>query len=374
MKIRLEIVAVIVTALAILMGLNMAWAQQPTLGTGTVIDVASASCANSYGSYAAGATCYSATVHGCTNAVDLGFIYGEVTVSSSKGTIVFFNGGAGDQGPGGTDFANDYVKAGYQVVQVVWNGPWENSGDLIDFPSSIEAYSIKDAGCRPATVLNYVYQSIYTQGGMCAQGSSAGSAAVGYALAEYGAGSYLDNVELLSGPVLSDIEKGCEANPPTITVCPKSQTYCQTGGEGGWSDSAEYIGGDATSIDNWSGINTCANNPTTAQDTAWKQMSIVDGLSDSTFTYSQTGMSGWLCSDKGNTNCGGTGQPVCQNNSAAEGQYFYVNVTADPLNVYRVDQCNGQEGVENGIIPALDNEGGFNAIEADMTLNCTPHH
>jgi len=45
---------------------------------------------------------------------------------------------------------------------------------------------------------------------MCALGDSAGSAAVAYSLAYYNAGSYFDNVELLSGPVLSDIEQGCQ--------------------------------------------------------------------------------------------------------------------------------------------------------------------
>jgi hypothetical protein len=47
---------------------------------------------------------------------------------------------------------------------------------------------------------------------MCALGDSAGSAAIAYSLAYYGAGSYLDNVELLSGPVLSDIEQDVNGN------------------------------------------------------------------------------------------------------------------------------------------------------------------
>ena len=58
---------------------------------------------------------------------------------------------------------------------------------------------------------------------MCAQGFSAGSGALGYALAWYGAATsaeyHLDKVALLSGPVFSDIEQGCEDPiPPPQTV------------------------------------------------------------------------------------------------------------------------------------------------------------
>src|SRR5208282_4513681 len=60
----------------------------------------------------------------------------------------------------------------------------------------------------------------------CAQGFSAGSSAVAYALAWYGAGSYLDNAELLSGPVFSDIQQGCEYPQPPLAgwVCNNGTT------------------------------------------------------------------------------------------------------------------------------------------------------
>lgn len=373
MKTRLTAVIVVVVAgLSILMGPAMAWAQAPytPLPLGTVINVASTTCPPGY---ASGTSCFSATVT-CPSTVNLGFIYGEIG-SGSAGTIVIFNGGAGDKGPGGTNFAADYVNKGFNVVQVVWNTAWELTGNG-------SGVSIKTAGCRPATVLNYVWKNIYTNtsgtAGMCAQGTSAGSGAIGYALAEYGAGAYLDNVELLSGPVFGDIEKGCVVpNTPSFTVCPRSQTYCNTGNppEGGWPDAPQYIGGDITAINNWSGIAACngSSNTTTAQNTAWKQMSIVDGLSDSTFTYSQTAMAGWLCSNT-SVNCGS--QP-CQNNSAAEGQYFYVNITGavEPFKVYRIDKCSGQEGVASGFLPPPNQtESGFTAIDNDMVANCKFHH
>lgn len=367
MNIRRAIIFIVVVALRNLMGLGTAWAQGPytPLPIGSVTGVTSTTCPTGY---ATGTSCFSAMVSSCPNAANLGFIYGEIG-SGTSGTIVIFNGGGGDKGPGGTDFEPDYVNAGYRVVQVVWNSPWELTGNG-------SGTSIKIAGCRPATVLHYVSQSIYTQGGMCAQGSSAGSGAIGYALAEYGSGAYLDNVELLSGPVFGDIEKGCVVpNTPSVTVCPKSQTYCKTGTEGGWPDAPQYIGGDITAIDNWSGIDACngSSDTTPAENTAWKQMSIVDGLSDSTFTYAQTAMAGWLCSNT-SVNCGN--QP-CQNNSAAEGQYFYVKVTGavEPFFVYRIDKCSGQEGVTSGFLPPPNQTtSGFTAIEEDMLKNCKLNH
>lgn len=373
MKIRLlVVVSVVVTGLSILMSPATAWAQAQytPLSLGTVNDVTMLSSCPAAAEFNSGTTCYSATVQNCSGAANIGFTYGELG-SGTRGTIVIFNGGAGDKTAGGADFANDYSNAGYEVVQVVWAFPWEETVNG-------SGTNIKTAGCRPATVLNYVKQSIYSDGGMCAQGSSAGSAAIGYALAEYGAGSYLDNVELLSGPVLSDIEKGCVVpNTPSFTVCPNSQAYCNTGNppEGGWPDPPQYIGGDMTAIDNWSGINACngSSDTTSAQNAAWKHMSIVDGLSDSTFTYPQTAMAGWLCSNT-SVNCGSA---PCQNNSAAEGQYFYVEITGavEPFEVYRINQCSGQEGVTSGFLPPPNQrEPGFTAIETDMLNNCRSNH
>jgi hypothetical protein len=361
---RLVVMFVVMAGLCFVIGAGMTWAQAP-LPIGAVTGVTPLTQCPAGDGYASGTSCFSATVS-CPNTVALGFTFGEYG-SDTNGVIVIFNGGPGDQGVGGADFATDYVAGGFEVVQVVWNSPWELTGNGT-------GSSIKFAGCRPATVLKYISTNVYTTGGMCAQGASAGSGAVGYALAEYGAGSYLNNVELLSGPVFGDIEKGCVVpNTPTVTVCSSSQTYCQTGGEGGWPDPPQYVGGDQTSIDNWSGINGCngTTNTTGSQNAGWKRMSIVDGLSDSTFSYPQTSMAGWLCSNT-SVNCGpGTQYPLCQNNSAAEGQYFYNAVTgAQSFVVYRVDGCDGPEGVQGGTVPALGGESGFTAIEKDMVNKC----
>lgn len=202
---------------------------------------------------------------------------------------------------------------------------------------------------------------------MCAQGASAGSAAIAYSLAEYGAWDYLNHVEFQSGPVLSDLSVGCNANSQSMTVCPGNQ--CLTGQEGSWPDLPTYVDGAEHAVSTWSGAlgsDSCngGGNIPQSQYTAWKQMSIVDGLSDSLFTYPKTSISGWLCSKP--ESCNGS---WCQNNSAAQGQLFYQNVTSSK-SVYRVDNCQSTEGVDEGTVPALSDETGLQAIIASMVSQC----
>src|SRR5258708_25371625 len=123
-----------------------------------------------------------------------------------KGTIVFFSGGDGTA----VDFnqyiapqGNSYNSKGFQTAQVVWWSPWEEIGTGVNGPMR----SIQATACRPAGILDWFFHQghVYSGGGRCAQAVSAGSAGVAYSMAEYGEYSYLDNVELQSGPPLSDI-------------------------------------------------------------------------------------------------------------------------------------------------------------------------
>jgi hypothetical protein len=149
--------------------------------------------------------------------------YSVLTPTTIRGTIVEFSGGGGTSADtqSGQEalFANDYYHLNYQVVQTRWNGDWENTND----PPQTQTYpySILIAACRPATFLDFAQKNIRRTGAMCAQGASAGSGAVAYSLVWYGADSYLTAVELLSGPVFGDIEKGCQVGPsaPSVSIC-----------------------------------------------------------------------------------------------------------------------------------------------------------
>ncbi len=313
-----------------------------------------------------GTLCYGSTVS-CPGTMDIGFTYGIVNPGGRDGTIVLFTGSDGTT-VGFTESVAAYTPPShnFQTVQVVWSTPWEDTGNGT-------GSSLKAAACRPATLMNWLLnqRNVYSGGGMCAQGVSAGSAAIAYSLAEYGAGQYLNHVELESGPVMSDLSMGCDPDSRPITVCPGNE--CLTGQEGPWSDSPIYVDGNQNSISKWSGAegqNACATGHRISQSqyADWKSMSIVDGISgrlaDSTFSYPRTSLTGWLCGKPP-----GCKASYCQNNSAAQGELFYENVTSSKI-VYRVDNCLGTEGVEQGTVPELRDESGLNAIINSMVNQC----
>jgi hypothetical protein len=376
---------------AVVLAVHMAQSQTPTTAVATPNQV---TCPSGEG-LSPHAVCYQSSIT-CGGLSPLSVWYAVTPATVTQvGTIVLFNGAGGDTGPYGVNYVPSYIAKGYQTVQVVWGTispltevPWE-LGD-----SGTAPWSIKTAACRPAAVLQYMFNT-YESGGtgnpplgaMCAQGASAGGAAVAYALAEYGAGSYLDNAEFTSGPPLADLAAGCAPPFSSATVC--SGSTCQTGGEGSWPDSPEYVLGAEHCIDQWTGLASetsdcsmstatavCTN--TTTYRTQWKDMSVVDGESDSTFSYPDTTMSGWLCSNTSVTctgsSCSTCTGSACQNNSAVEGYDFFIHVSTSHT-VYRVDQCTGTEGVDGveATVPALS-ESGLTAITNDMEANCSPRH
>jgi len=181
---------------------------------------------------------------------------------------------------------------------------------------------------------------------MCAQAGSAGSAAVGYSLAFYGASAWLDNVELISGPVLSNIQDGCEEPPPDVQT---------------WTNPSCAVPNTTTSS-YWNG--------------QWLDMSIVDTNSATgatpTFIYNHTAMSGWLCRSP---TANGS-----ENNSSQQGELFYDAVGAaslQPANfaVYPVDNCANAEGVSSQtsiVSGAPGSPNGIVAIENDTIGSTTP--
>ncbi|MGH9431121.1 MAG: hypothetical protein ACRD3T_06225 [Terriglobia bacterium] len=318
--------------------------------------------------FASGMKCYSGTVLGCPYAEDLGITYGyEPPPTGVKliGTIVLLPGAGGQIAASADEnkYAGDYANAGYEVVELAWDSDWEDATNGMGPPPY--AYNIEAAACRPATFLNYVFTKstlLYSTGGRCTQGLSAGSGAVAYALAWYAAGAYLDKVELLSGPVFSDIDQGCEVPAaPNVTVCQASPSWCQLGTQPPWSQAPAYGGNPLNSVKVWTGDSTCVGSSNTTQQSEanWLAMSIVNA-NIPTLSYPNTNVTAWLCASVAG---GGS-----MNNSSPQGQLFYEKiVTNSNLSVYAVQFCNGPEGVDGGTVPALNGEGGYDAILNDMT-------
>lgn len=156
--------------------------------------------------------------------VTVGYV-GPTMRSTPLGTIVFFGGGSGTSPAEPNDsmlsFAGDYVQD-YTIVNLAWASAWAKAR-----ASGTE--NILLAACRPATLLNWINGSstFHSAGAMCSQGKSAGSAAIAYSMSWYGADKYLTNVELLAGPVLTEINQGCTYNPPPpdVEMC-DGQSWC----------------------------------------------------------------------------------------------------------------------------------------------------
>jgi len=348
------------------------------------------------------AVCQSANLAGCPNASNLNFTYSYDIPASPKGTIVFLSGGSGTVDAGDVGAAGVYFAQGYEVVQIEWAYDWELTTIPVQYTggndSTTYPANIRVAACRQATLLNFIFNAnnttLYSGGGRCAEGSSAGSAAIAYALTFYGAGNYLDAVELKSGPPLADIEQGCEV-PNTIqtSICGQNngqQVGCQPGTVP-WTLSPEYTGA-KSGVRTWTNDNSCAGGTTTsaASNTAWLQQSIVnDGTGNPTYSYPKTAMTAWLCQTIFQNNLctggssadggqGGTPQDNCPNNAASQGQIYYAKLTSDgnlpqaSYKIYAVQNCDGPEGVSgtDPTVEALGGIGGTTAIENDMLAQC----
>ena len=310
--------------------------------------------------YYPGMSCFSGDVQNCPNTIDIGFTYGVETPDGDlAGTVVFLVGGGGTSAFQDSDYPQIYLAHRYQVIYFTWDTDWEST-------NGSSGTSIKDAACRPATFLNFVDENFHTEGAMCAQALSAGAGAAAYSLAWYGSSGYLDNVELLSGPVFGDIEQGCVVpNPPPVTVCQFDQLGCN--GDP-WFDPPSYVNGDPDLVARWSGQPSCNKGQNTTQivNAIWKSMSIVDGTDNPSFFYPQTSLAGWLCSSDDSS----------QNNSAAEGEFFFQQFTSfrqtAGYSVTRIDHCSGPEDVSAGVTP--QGQSGLDAISNHMLSACFSRH
>ena len=302
----------------------------------------------------------------CPNTAGIQLTFGTIAPANPKGTIVFFSGGKGttptESGDDILQYAANYAQK-YQVVQVEWASAWE------DPSSDGSGGNVLTAACRPATFLNAILTP--AQGAKCAQGASAGAAAIAYSMAWYG--TQLTNVELTSGPTLSEIDQGCAwPNASTPTLCGAGSTYCSPKTVS-WTDKVIYVPNYNADVSSWTGIPACATSGVnSANYPAWAAMSLVDGVSAGAtpvFSYPGTGKHAWVCQSYSTCNA-----PSCPNNSASEGKFLYDAVSSaegitSNLVVTGVQSCDGEEGVAQGTDPD-SNLPAPQAIENDMLSKC----
>jgi hypothetical protein len=188
-------------------------------------------------------------------------------------------------------------------------------------------------------------------------------------------------VELVSGPVLSRVDLGCQigTNIQFVTVCQGSPGCRKQSTVQPWSVSLQYVDGNESHVQAWSNISACANNSTaqpwrTEWNTVWDNMSILNpNVTTQQLSFPATSMDAWLCGS-----VDGGSEPM--NESSSQGWLFYQQATnwltgSTPF-VNAVTNCNGPEGVYGtnavGYDGVVDGVGAL--IEKDMVNQCTQHH
>jgi hypothetical protein len=162
------------------------------------------------------------------------------TAPAPLGTIVFASGWTGDYywGFSGTNFPAEIPKAlaplaiddavtnngqilanlrqdGYRTVEIKWKSSWWDSTG----PATMEGFA--KLACRPATVINWIYQNLHTEGVQapyCAVGHSNGASQVGFSLAQYGQSDLIQAALFESGPNWSRVDQGCLHDDPAYSA------------------------------------------------------------------------------------------------------------------------------------------------------------
>jgi hypothetical protein len=277
--------------------------------------------------FAGGSTCHAATVS-CPGVADISVTFGTMG-NPTVGTIVFING-TGDTVPGGgPTFFEAYSKAGFSVAQFIFATDWEDGGNVLA------------SACRPATMLNFLRSRPSLP--FCVQGASGGAGATAYALSWYGVS--IDNAELLSGPVFSNIALGCRtphASPTTVNPT-----------NGSPFDDNPFYNEESSQVSAWTGTSCLPKSNSTGSNlTSEAAQSIVQP--DAVFSFPSTNLSGWVCNNG-------------ENPSAAQAYLWFSQVTT-PWSLTSISNCQGAEGVGQGVTP--QGTAGDQAIIEDMIGKC----
>jgi len=306
-------------AVMIMIGVGTCIPAHAQYALGSVSAVATETCPTSLGGQAtdwvtntSGGTdiqtiCYHATVS-CPQLPDLGVTYGIATPTTpSNGTVVFIRGAGGTITlPGNLhkEIPFDLYHASYQTIQAAWDDWWQITGWT-------GSGSFKVAACREATFLNFLYTNYYltdtnntATAGMCVHAQSASAGALALSMTFYGAGDFIDKAVYVSGPEYSDLSQGCVPNSPNGTICApvngKTPNGCNIYA-GSWSESPLYHGGSASNIGSELGDNPPCDDPnhtyTSSDITTLTDTSLIDGMSDASYTYPKTAVTAYECDD-----------------------------------------------------------------------------
>jgi len=275
--------------------------------------------------------CRQLTVHDCPGIEDLTAILKVMEPSGpAKGTIFAHNGG------GGTNFyghpnLDTYVAAGFRIALVRWLSDWEQT----------QTAGILDGACRPATVMQWVFDNVHqggTSAAFCGIGQSGGSGVLAYALAHYGMDQILDYAALSAGPPFGRIDYGCAPE----TYSGSLPSLCSGG-------SSISLALPPTNLDPWENTTTCGTGmPSSADLAKWAADSVVSPTAN--YAYPKTLVSFFDC--------------MANPNGTTGGAYFYSQQITSQRDVTCYTACTGEE---------LGSQG-WSDYGAAVLDQCVPRH
>jgi hypothetical protein len=286
--------------------------------------------------------------------------------TASKGTIITHSG-AGGQSFMRSEIAAAVHGRGWDLAQIAWEAPWEcplheNRQCGVDFTPVPDRRGIKDAACRPATVVKWIREEAQRRDGspfvagdapMCGHGFSGGSGALWYALAHYGASAWLDFAQVGASTPFARIDIGCDPANATTTV-PAACDNLDTSPE----VPVTYDANGAMShqaLNAWFSTDACDAAPTPDDLAMFARNSIVSAGADLAFA---TPVSAYVCVDDATVNV-----------VPGMGHYMQAALTGDQF----TSAC-----VVNGVNGTCQGEGVFtdpamrDAAIAELDAACVP--
>lgn len=168
------------------------------------------------------ASCYSMTVS-CDDVANVPAYLKVNTPSANppKGTVLFIVGSGGanlydTQYSHGSTTVGNILSAGYTTVQISFGMPFDGGA-----PNGWLAGpgGVRRLACRFATVANWINSNpalinpnTTSTTPFCATGNAEGAGAIGYAVSEYGLNAIFKMIELTSGPVMTELDQGCNCS------------------------------------------------------------------------------------------------------------------------------------------------------------------
>jgi hypothetical protein len=139
------------------------------------------------------------------------------------GTVIFESGGGGNVWYDthfiyGATAMEDVMAAGYFAVQFAFEYYPLGSGNSKVFDGFLTGPGgPRPLSCRFATMVQWAHDTIRTVNTpFCATGESAGSAGLGYVIADYGMAPEINMLEMASGPPFARIDQGCLCNGVSV--------------------------------------------------------------------------------------------------------------------------------------------------------------